>query len=212
MNPFLTEKRKWNSYPNKKFKTFKVYEIILNKRWGKVWYTPSLKLFTFRTLKILWFNCFRLKKHMYCQIPFGLLYRSAVFFIVILISVSNISPGIIMKRKSHGRRNETTLYLRLKICWKFPQKREHQTSTSLRGSSLFWGSREKSRESSTRKETRVRGARWEARSLSSRLNFNSCRARYSFSWHFGSIVEPWRFCCFTSLTGYWYYTFTSILT
>ena len=32
-----------------------------------------LKLFTFRTLKILWFNCFRLKKHMYCQIPFGVL-------------------------------------------------------------------------------------------------------------------------------------------
>ena len=62
MNPFLTEKRKWNSYPNKKFKTFKVYEIVLNKRWGKVRYTPSLKLFTFRTLRILWFNCFRLKK------------------------------------------------------------------------------------------------------------------------------------------------------
>ena len=29
MNPFLTETRKRNSYPNKKFKTFKVYEIIL---------------------------------------------------------------------------------------------------------------------------------------------------------------------------------------
>ena len=36
MNPFLTQKRKQMSYPNKKFKTFKVYEIILNKRWGKV--------------------------------------------------------------------------------------------------------------------------------------------------------------------------------
>ena len=36
MNPFLTEKRKWNSYHNKKFKAFKVYEIILNKRWRKV--------------------------------------------------------------------------------------------------------------------------------------------------------------------------------
>ena len=36
MNPFLTEKRKWNSYPNKYFKTYKVYEIILNKSWGKV--------------------------------------------------------------------------------------------------------------------------------------------------------------------------------
>ena len=131
---------------------------------------------------------------MYCQIRFDILYRSAVFFIVILISVSNISPRIIMKRKSHGRRNETTLYLRQKRYWKFPQKREHQTSTSLRASSLFWGSREKSRDSSTRKETRVRGAGWEARSLSSRLNFNSCLARCSFSWQFRSIVEPWRFC------------------
>ena len=27
---FHTEKRKWNSYPNKNFKTYKVYEIILN--------------------------------------------------------------------------------------------------------------------------------------------------------------------------------------
>ena len=190
-----------------------MYEIILNKRWGKVSWKPCLKLFSFRTLKILWFNCFRLKKHtcMYCQIRFGILYCSAVFFIVILISVSNISPRIIMKRKSHGRRYETTLYLRQKRCWKFPQKREHQTSTSLRASSLFWGSREKSRDSSTRKETRVRGEGREARSLSSRLNFNSCLARYSFSWQFRSIVEPWRFLRFTSFIGYWYYIFTSIL-
>ena len=36
MNPSLNEKRKWNSYPNKTFKTFKVYEIILDKRWGKL--------------------------------------------------------------------------------------------------------------------------------------------------------------------------------
>ena len=63
MNPSLIEKRKWNSYPNKTIKTFKVYEIILNKRWGKLWQKTSLKLFTFRTLKILWFNRFRRKKH-----------------------------------------------------------------------------------------------------------------------------------------------------
>ena len=36
MNPFLTEKRKRNSHPNKTFKTFEVDEIILNERWGKV--------------------------------------------------------------------------------------------------------------------------------------------------------------------------------
>ena len=98
------------------------------------------------------------------------------------------------EKKSHGRRNETTLYLRLKTCRKFPQKREHQTSTSLRAKSLFWGSSEKSRENTTRKEMRVRGAGWEARSLAkgelaSRLNFNSCFARYSFSWQLPSIVE-----------------------
>ena len=88
------------------------------------------------------------------------------FFIVILISVSNISPRIIMKRKSHGRRNDTTRYLRLKRCWKFSQKWDHQTSISLRASSLFWGSREKSRESSTRKETQVRLGQGERRVLS----------------------------------------------
>ena len=75
------------------------------------------------------------------------------------------------EKKSHGRTKETTLYLRLKTCWKFPQKREYQTSTSLRGSSLFWARRENSRESSTRKETRVRGAGWEARSLATSFAF-----------------------------------------
>ena len=173
-----------------------MYEIILNKRWRKVWLKTSLKLFTFRTLKILWLTCFRLKKQMYCQIRFGILYCSAVSFIVILISVSNISPRIIMKRKIHGRRNQTTRYLLLKRCWKFPQKRDHQTSTSLPASSLFWESREKSRESSTRNMARVRGAGWEARSLAingelaTRLNFNSCLACYLFSWQFRFIVEP----------------------
>ena len=76
-----------------------------------------------------------------------------------------------MKRKSDGQGNETTLYLRLKTCRKFPQKREHHTLTSLRGSSLFWGSRERSRESSTRKVTRVRGAESEARSLAPSFSF-----------------------------------------
>ena len=94
-----------------------------------------------------------------------------LFWSVILISVSNISPRIKMKRKSHSRRYKTTLYLRLKSCWKLPQKREHQPSTSLRARSLFWGSREKSRDSSTRKVTRVRGARWQARSLTTRFAF-----------------------------------------
>ena len=108
---------------------------------------------------------------MYCQIRFDILYRSAVFFIVILISVSNISPRIKMKRKSHSRRYKTTLYLRLKSCWKFPHKREHQTSTSLRARFLFWASREKSRESSMRKVTKVRGAWWEARSLPTSFAF-----------------------------------------
>ena len=173
MNPFLAEKRMWNSYPNKTFKTFKVYEIILNKRWGKLWQKTSLKLFTFRTLKILWFNRFRRKKHtcMYCQIRFGILYCSAVFFMLFL---SNISSRIILKWKSHGRRNKTPRYLRLKTCRKFPQKREHQTSTSLRARrarSLFWGSREKSRESSARKVTLARAAEWEARSLAPSFAF-----------------------------------------
>ena len=165
MNPFLTEKRKWNSYPNKKFKTFKVYEIILNERWGKVWYTPSLKLFTFRTLKILWFTVFVSKK----KKKFVLSNPSWYFVLFCSVFYCYFSKQLSTKdnneKKSHGRRNETTLYLRLKTCRKFPQKREHQTSTSLRASSLFWGSREKSRHSSTHKVTRVRGTVWEARSL-----------------------------------------------
>ena len=157
-NPFLTEKRKWNSYPNKKFKTFEVYEIILNKRWGKVWYTPSLKLFTFSTLKILWFNGFRLKKTYVLSNPFWhFVLFSGVFYCYFDFSKQHFTKDN-NEKKSHGRTKETTLYLRLKTCWKFAQKREYQTSTSLRGSSLFWARRENSRESSTRKETRVRGA------------------------------------------------------
>ena len=159
MNPFLTEKRKRNSYPNKTFRTSKVYEIFLNKGWGKIWYTPSLKLFTFRTLKILWFNCFRLKRTYVLSNPswYFVLFCS-VFYCYFDFSKPHF-PKDDNEKKSHGRRNETTLYLRLKTCWKFSQKREHQTSTSLRASSLFWASREKSRESSTRKVTKVRGVR-----------------------------------------------------
>ena len=138
MNPSLIEKRKWNSYPNKTFKTFKVCEIILNKRWGKLWQKTSLKLFAFRTRKILWFNRFRRKKHtcMYCQIRFGILYCSAVFY-VIFISLSNISS----RRRGCEGRSERRVLSRLAL-------------------------------------------------LSSRLNFNSCLSRYSFSWQFRSIVEP----------------------
>ena len=220
MNPFFTEKRKWNLYSNKTFKTFKVYEIILNKRWGKVSWKPCLKLFSFRTLKILWFNCFRLKKHtcMYCQIRFGILYCSGVFFIVILISVSNISPRIKMKRKNHSRRNKTTLYLRLKTCWKFPHKREHQTSTSLWELGLYLGGVAKSHARAAcvrRRDCEGRGERRvlsRLALLSSRLNENSCLAHHSLSWQFRSIVEPWRFSRFPSFIGYWYYIFTSILT
>ena len=127
-------------------------------------------------LNTLWFNCFRLKKTCVLNIRFGILFCSALFFIAILISSSNISPRIITKRKSHGRRYETTLYLRLNTCRKFPQKRENQTSTSLRASSLFRESPEKSRESNTRKETRVRGAGWEARSLATRFARHKWRA------------------------------------
>ena len=50
---FHNEKRKWNSYPNKNFKTYKVYEIILNIKVGESMIKKtSLKLFTFRALKI----------------------------------------------------------------------------------------------------------------------------------------------------------------
>ena len=195
MNPFLTKKRKRNSYPNKTFRTSKVYEIFLNKGWGKIWYTPSLKLFTFRPLRFYGLTVFVSKEHMYCQIRLGILYCSAVFFYCYFHFSKQHFTKDNNEKKSHGRRNETTFYLLLKTCRKFPQKREHQTSTSLRGSFLFRGSREKSRESSTRKETRERGAWWEARSLAkgelaSRLNFNSCLVRYSFSSQFRSIVEP----------------------
>ena len=95
------------------------------------------------------------------------------WYFVLFCSVSNISPRIIMKRKIHGRRNQTTRYLRLKRCWKFPQKRDHQTSTSLPASSLFWGSREKSRESSTRNMARVR-ARGGMRGAFARHKWRAC--------------------------------------
>ena len=100
-----------------------------------------------------------------------------------------------MKRKNHGRWNETTLYLRQKRYWKFPQKREHQTSTNQRASSLFWGvAKSHARAARVRRRECERRVLSRLALLSSRLNFNSCLARYSFSWQFRSIVEPWRFC------------------
>ena len=143
---------------------------------------------------------------------------SAVFFIVILISVSNISPRIIMKRKKHSRRNKTTLYLRLKTCWKFPHKREHQTSTSLWELGLYLGGVAKNHARAACVRTRDCEGRGERRVvsrlalLSSRLNENSCLAHHSLSWQFRSIVEPWRLLRFTGFIGYWYHVFTSILT
>ena len=179
---YLRQKRCWK-FPQKRE----------HERWGKVWYTPSLKLFTFRTLKILWFNCFGLEKHtcMYCQIRFRQWYFvlfCSVFYYYFDFSKQHFTKDN-NEKKRHGRRNETTFYLRQKRYWKFPQKREHNTSTSLRGSSLFWGSRE------TRRECEGRPG-WEARSLAingelaSRLNFNRCLSRYSFSWQIRSTVEP----------------------
>ena len=120
------------------------------------------------------------------------------------------------EKKSHGRRNETTLYLRQKRYWKFPQKREHQTSISLRGSILFWGSREKSHESSTDKVTKVPGARWEACSLATSFARNQWRAFYQaklqqlFCALFISMT--FSFDCGTLTLFYLYYVFTSILT
>ena len=161
---FHTEKRKWNSYPNKNFKTYKVYEIILNIKVGE------------SMIKKLPWNCSRLEPlRFYGLIVFvskkAFVLSNPSWYFVLFCSVfycyfsKQLSTKDNNEKKSHGRRNETTLYLRLKTCRKFPQKREHQTSTSLRASSLFWGSREKSRHSSTHKVTRVRGAVWEARSL-----------------------------------------------
>ena len=163
---FHTEKRKWNSYPNKNFKTYKVYEIILNIKVGE------------SMIKKLPWNCSRLEPlRFYGLIVFvskkAFVLSNPSWYFVLFCSVfycyfdfsKQLSTKDNNEKKSHGRRNETTRYLRLKTCRKFPQKREHQTSTSLRASSLFWGSREKSRHSSTHKVTRVRGTVWEARSL-----------------------------------------------
>ena len=77
MNPFLIERRKWYSYPT----TFKVYEIILNKRGGEgmIKKFPETVDFT-----ILWFNYLRIKKHMYYQICFGILYSFAVYLLLLL--------------------------------------------------------------------------------------------------------------------------------
>ena len=155
---------------------------------------------------------------MYRQIRFGILYCSGVFFIVILISVSNISPRIKMKRKNHSRRNKTTLDLRLKTCWKFPHKREHQTSTSLWELGLYLGGVAKSHARAAcvrRRDCEGRGERRvlsRLALLSSRLNENSCLAHHSLLWQFRSIVEPWRFSRFPSFIDYWYYIFASILT
>ena len=172
MNPSLIEKRKWNSYPNKTIKTFKVYEIILNKRWGKLWQKTSLKLFTFRTLKILWFHRFRRKKHT-CII------KPVLVFCIVLrcflccfyfIKQHFIKDNNEKKKPRPQKRNHSLLPSKdmPKIS---AETRTSNFNYSLRGSSLFWGSREKSRESSARKVTLVRGAEWEARSLAPSFAF-----------------------------------------
>ena len=75
MNPLFTEKRTWNSYSNKTFKTFKVYEIILNKRWVKVSWKPCLKLF----LRFYGLTVFVSKNIHVCIVKFLLVFCSVFY-------------------------------------------------------------------------------------------------------------------------------------
>ena len=73
-----------------------------------------LKLFTFRTLKILWFNCFPLKKTYVLSNPsWSLVLFCSAFYCYFRKQHFTKDNN---EKKSHGRRNETTLYLRLKTC------------------------------------------------------------------------------------------------
>ena len=147
MNPSLIEKRKWNSYPNKTFQTFKVYEIILNKRWGNCdkrlpWNCSRLEPLRFYGLIVF------VAKNIHVCIVKSVLVFCIVLQYFLCYFYLIMQDFIEDNNENHGRRNETTLYFRLKTCWRCPQKREHQTSTSLRARrarSLFWTSREKSR-------------------------------------------------------------------
>ena len=65
-----------------------------------------------------------------------------------LVRSSDLSRGITLRNASENRRLVWT-------CRKFPQKREHQISTSLRESSLFWASCEMSRECDGQGERRA---------------------------------------------------------
>ena len=75
-------------------------------------------MFTFRTLKILWFNCFCSKKtYMYVlsNPSWYFVLFCSVFYCYFDFSKQHFTKDN-NEKKSHGRRNETTLYLLLKTC------------------------------------------------------------------------------------------------
>ena len=121
---------------------------------------------------------------MYCQIRLGLLYCFAVLFIV--ISVSNISPRIIMKRKAMAVQKKPPYTSVERQAENFPRNENIKLQLAC-DEALYFGrdariharaARVKKRECEGRGERRVLSR---LPLLSSRLNFNSCRPRYSFS-------------------------------
>ena len=81
----------------------------------------SLKLFTLRFYGLTIF----VSKKMYYQIRFGILYSFAIFFHYYCyfdFSKQHFTKDY-NKKKSHGSRNETTLYLLLKTCRHSPETR-----------------------------------------------------------------------------------------
>ena len=115
MNPFLTEKRRWNSYPTKKFKTFKRTRLFLIKGGGSMINTFLKTVHVYKPLRYYGLTVFISKEHMYCQKSWYFVLFCSVFYCYYDFRKQHFTKDN-NEKKSHGRRNETTLYLRLKTC------------------------------------------------------------------------------------------------
>ena len=110
---------------------------------------------------------------MYCQIPFGVL---QCFYCYFDFSKQHFTRDNNEKKKPQPQIQNHPLPASKKLLIIFTQTRTsnfNQPASYCRF--LFWESREKSRESSTRKKTRVREAGCEARTLATRFAFQQAK-------------------------------------
>ena len=136
------------SYPKKKFKTFKVYEIILDKRWGESMINTFLETVHVQNtydFMVLPFSSQKTYIYVLSNPLWNFVLFCSVFYCYFDFSKQHFTKDN-NEKKTHRRRNETTLYLRLKTCRHFSETRTLNFNQPASQLSILGESRKVTRE------------------------------------------------------------------